>query len=345
MTARSRLSVVLAFVMIGLGIAFLVRTAAAGGGQVGILLGIGFLVAGAGRLYLERRRCGPQAPRPAARARRRLALLGRLRRDRVVDLLRARDHRAPRRRLHAVRAPRRRRALPHRRALVRGGDLRAPRDRRRGHVRPPRLQRPVRLPHRLGAVPRLPDRDRALGALRPALPRGRLPGERAREEPVGRRRRRLRDRGRRPRPARPAAVPLRPQHDHPRARRRRPARADRLRLRAPLLARCRDEGNRPRDGADRPLAALRDPARDARVHRSRDRGEPRRGGEAPGRRPAALALPRHRHGHHRLRRDRRGRSLGLPRPAHRARHRLAPRAAGRHRRGDPGPHDGRRRRR
>ncbi len=56
MTARSRLSVVLAFVMIGLGIAFLVRTAAAGGGQVGILLGIGFLVAGAGRLYLERRR-------------------------------------------------------------------------------------------------------------------------------------------------------------------------------------------------------------------------------------------------------------------------------------------------
>jgi hypothetical protein len=56
MTARSRLSVVLAFVMIGLGIAFLVRTAAAGGGQVGILLGIGFLVAGAGRLYVERRR-------------------------------------------------------------------------------------------------------------------------------------------------------------------------------------------------------------------------------------------------------------------------------------------------
>jgi hypothetical protein len=45
----------LAVVMIGLGIAFLVRTAA-GGGQVGILLGIGFLVAGAGRLYLERRR-------------------------------------------------------------------------------------------------------------------------------------------------------------------------------------------------------------------------------------------------------------------------------------------------
>jgi hypothetical protein len=56
MTARSRFSVVMAFVMMGLGIAFLVRTAAAGGGEVGILLGIGFLAAGAGRLYLERRR-------------------------------------------------------------------------------------------------------------------------------------------------------------------------------------------------------------------------------------------------------------------------------------------------
>ncbi len=47
---------IMAFVMIGLGVAFLVRTAAAGGGQLGILLGVGFLAAGAGRLYLERRR-------------------------------------------------------------------------------------------------------------------------------------------------------------------------------------------------------------------------------------------------------------------------------------------------
>ena len=54
--SRSGISVVLAFVMMGLGIAFLVRTAAAGGGEVGILLGVGFLVAGAGRLYVERRR-------------------------------------------------------------------------------------------------------------------------------------------------------------------------------------------------------------------------------------------------------------------------------------------------
>ena len=46
----------LAVVMIGLGIAFLARTVAAGGGEVGILLGLGFLVAGGGRLYIERRR-------------------------------------------------------------------------------------------------------------------------------------------------------------------------------------------------------------------------------------------------------------------------------------------------
>ena len=53
---RSGISVLLAYVMIGLGIAFLARTAAAGGGQVGILLGLAFLAAGGGRLYVERRR-------------------------------------------------------------------------------------------------------------------------------------------------------------------------------------------------------------------------------------------------------------------------------------------------
>ncbi len=56
MRARSRFSVAMSLVMIGLGLAFLARTAAAGGGQVGILLGLGFLIAGLGRLYIERRR-------------------------------------------------------------------------------------------------------------------------------------------------------------------------------------------------------------------------------------------------------------------------------------------------
>ena len=41
------------------------------------------------------------------------------------------------------------------------------------NVRPPRLQRPARLPHGLGAPPRLRDRDRPRGPLRPALRRER----------------------------------------------------------------------------------------------------------------------------------------------------------------------------
>jgi hypothetical protein len=56
MTARSRISVVMAVVMIGLGLALLARTAAAGGGEAGVLLGVAFVAAGGGRLYLERRR-------------------------------------------------------------------------------------------------------------------------------------------------------------------------------------------------------------------------------------------------------------------------------------------------
>jgi len=55
-SARSRFSIGMALVMIGIGIAFLARVAASGGGQVGILLGLGFLGAGIGRLYIERRR-------------------------------------------------------------------------------------------------------------------------------------------------------------------------------------------------------------------------------------------------------------------------------------------------
>ncbi len=55
MSGRGGISYVLPVVMIGLGIAFLVRTASLGGGEVGIVLGIGFLAAGAGRLYLNRR--------------------------------------------------------------------------------------------------------------------------------------------------------------------------------------------------------------------------------------------------------------------------------------------------
>ena len=41
---------------IGLGIALIVRTAAAGGGSVGYLLGVLFIALGLGRIYLLRRR-------------------------------------------------------------------------------------------------------------------------------------------------------------------------------------------------------------------------------------------------------------------------------------------------
>jgi hypothetical protein len=50
------LTVVLAVVTLGLGVALLAVTAAHGGGQVGYILGVLFLALGVGRLYLARRR-------------------------------------------------------------------------------------------------------------------------------------------------------------------------------------------------------------------------------------------------------------------------------------------------
>jgi uncharacterized membrane protein HdeD (DUF308 family) len=52
---------VLAFsvVFVAIGIALLVRTAAAGGGVVGFVLGALFIVLGVARLTLERKRRGP----------------------------------------------------------------------------------------------------------------------------------------------------------------------------------------------------------------------------------------------------------------------------------------------
>ena len=56
MGAHAGATALLSLVMIGLGIALLARTLAAGGGVVGILIGTLFILAGAGRLYLARRR-------------------------------------------------------------------------------------------------------------------------------------------------------------------------------------------------------------------------------------------------------------------------------------------------
>ena len=55
MRANSTLAVLLAYVVIALGVALLVVTLVEGAGEVGILLGLLFVVAGCGRLYLARR--------------------------------------------------------------------------------------------------------------------------------------------------------------------------------------------------------------------------------------------------------------------------------------------------
>jgi len=54
-SAYRGLSVLLALLTVGLGVALVVVTAARGGG-VGLLLGVLFIAAGAGRLYLQRSR-------------------------------------------------------------------------------------------------------------------------------------------------------------------------------------------------------------------------------------------------------------------------------------------------
>ena len=114
-TARS--CTIFGVVAIGLGIALIVQTARQGGG-VGYLIGALFIGLGAGRLYLlsdaGRRppgvaRRGAEDSRAPAGPRRARALLGRLRRDRLLDLLRARDHRPARARPHARGARARRR--------------------------------------------------------------------------------------------------------------------------------------------------------------------------------------------------------------------------------------------
>jgi hypothetical protein len=54
-TTYPLVSRLLALLVLGLGVALLVVTLARGGGQVGIVLGLLFIVAGGGRLYLARR--------------------------------------------------------------------------------------------------------------------------------------------------------------------------------------------------------------------------------------------------------------------------------------------------
>ena len=215
-------SFVFAAVLIALGVALVVQTARAGGG-VGYLLGVLFVGLGAGRLYLLRSEAGEELmarklPVVPTSPRRADAVLGRVRRDRVVDLLRARHHRRPRARADARGAAADGAALPRRRAVVRRGHHRDPGDGRRGHPRAQGVQRLRRLLHRLGAVPRLPHRHHALGALPAALPRRGARDRRAAAAPVGRRRRRGGDPRHRRRAPVPAARPLHGRHRRRRAR-------------------------------------------------------------------------------------------------------------------------------
>jgi hypothetical protein len=55
MKVHAGLTTLLSVVTIALGAALVVRTVAEGGGQVGVIVGLLFLAAGAGRLYLARR--------------------------------------------------------------------------------------------------------------------------------------------------------------------------------------------------------------------------------------------------------------------------------------------------
>jgi len=56
--AHATLSKVLSLLTFGLGLALIARTLAEGGGEAGILLGVLFVAAGVGRLYLGRKGLG-----------------------------------------------------------------------------------------------------------------------------------------------------------------------------------------------------------------------------------------------------------------------------------------------
>ncbi len=106
---------------------------------------------------------------------------------------------------------------------------------RRRNVRSRGVQRPRRVPHRLGALPRLPDRDRAIRAVRAPLSRARARHRHDREAP-GRRHRGVRRRCRHRSGSSAStheALHVRSRRSHPRPRDAGAARH--LRLRDPLL--------------------------------------------------------------------------------------------------------------
>ena len=143
------------------------------GGGLGLLLGVLLVVAGAFRLYLRAGCAWLGSSRSPARPRDALARRGRLRRDRLVALLRARGRRAPARSGSPPGCCSASALLFLLVALSYAEGTRRCRRPGGGHIRAARVQRPAGLLHRLGALPRLPDRDRARRVLRAALPRAR----------------------------------------------------------------------------------------------------------------------------------------------------------------------------
>ena len=161
----------MALAMILLGLTMLTLTLVHGFG-VGVILGVLFVAAGVGRLLLLRRSSGVARKLPGLRRELDARALFSVAYGEIASSIYFA--------LGIVAAHAlgftplvllgRRRALPDRLALLRRRHSRSPRDGRCRDVRAPRVERPRRVPDRLGALPRLPDRDRALGALPAALP-------------------------------------------------------------------------------------------------------------------------------------------------------------------------------
>ena len=190
---------VLALSFVGIGIALLAVTAAEGGGVLGFLLGALFVALGVGRLTLLRERRSLWCLRRKLRGFQRVldapalfsVAYGEIASSLYFALGIVAAYALGLTPLVLLGGGR---LLPDRRALVRRGNGRDPETGGAATFVRRAFNDLWRLRHRLGALPRLPDRDRALGALPAALPRH-GPGRRgAARVAVGCRRRRRRDR-------------------------------------------------------------------------------------------------------------------------------------------------------
>ena len=334
MTARSTAASVFVFGLLAivLGFAMLVRTAYAGGGTIGYVLGAMFIVLGTrASLPAAQAPDGTQASAAATSSRRARARLGRVRRDRLLDLLRARRDRAARARAS------RRSSSASSGCSSSSSRSRTPRGRRR-FARPAAPRRSSRVafndlagfltgwvlfldylivialsalfvPHYLGLALGIDAIARRPGDVIAAC--GVVVADRAASGCS--RRTRLYSFG--------IAVPILDLVTQ--------VLLVDLRLRDPLLRQRAHAGPLARHAPELARHRVRAPARDARVHRPRDRRELRRGSAAARPRPAAQPVQRDHAGRRDLRADRARRPvrLSVRHRNDRARHGLAARAA------------------